>query len=56
MHSVCYIWVYKAVCVCVERLLWGQTGYINRAAHLGNRQKGLVKRLIRPGQAAHIKT
>lgn len=26
-------------------------GYINRAAHLGNRQKGLMKRLIRPGQA-----
>lgn len=32
------------------------TVYINRATYLDNRQKGLLKTLIRPEQADHIKT
>lgn len=54
MQFVCYIWVYKAACVWSE--CWEADWLHKEPAELANIQKGLVKGLIRRGQAAYIKT
>lgn len=54
MHSVFYVWLYKAACVCSA--VGGGPGTWTEPACLGNRQKGPLKRLIRPRQVTYIKT